>query len=126
MGGRGSSSGISESSNRGVASNDGRMKTAIVYHGSYADFSQFDAGKIGNKNQVNQYGTGFYFADTPEQARLYGDNVYQVKIQYSTDRRTAKRTGREQDFQYSKDTGIWVIPYSKTGNIRILKKRRMG
>ena len=124
MGGRGSSSGITrESPNRGKPSADGSMKTAIVYHGTNATFSEFDASAIGKKTQVNQYGEGWYFADTPAQARLYGDNVYTVEIKYSTDRRTAKKTGRTQDFQYSEERGIWTIPYSQTQNIKIKKKK---
>ena len=127
MGGRGSLGGITrESSNRGKPSTDGSMKTAIVYHGTNASFSEFDTSKIGSKAQVNQYGEGWYFADTPEQARLYGDNVYTVEIKYSTDRRTAKKTGRTQDFQYSEERGIWTIPYSKTKNIKIKKKKRVS
>lgn len=127
MGGRGGSSGLSkESPERGKPSTTGKLKTAIVYHGSYATFSEFDSAKIGNKNQINQYGEGFYFADTPQQARLYGDNVYEVEIKYSTDRRSAKKTGRTQDYQYSEKTGIWTIPYSKTKNIRIISRRNMS
>lgn len=125
MGGRGGSSGfVKESPNRGKPSADGKMKTAIVYHGTNADFDKFDASKIGDKYQVNQYGSGFYFADTARQAGLYGDNIYEVVIKYSTDRRMAKKTGREQDFQYNEKTGIWVIPYDKANNIKIRKKRK--
>ena len=109
-----------ESADRGKASADGSMKTAIVYHGSYSEFDEFDHNAIGGKNQVNQYGEGFYFADTPEQARLYGDHVYAVELSYSTDRRTAKRTGRTQDFQYSEDTGIWMVPYESQNNAKIV------
>ena len=109
-----------ESADRGKASDDGSMKTAIVYHGSNSKFDEFDHKAIGNKNQVNQYGEGFYFADTPEQARAYGDHVYAVKLSYSTDRRTAKKTGRTQDFQYSKDTGIWTVPYASQKNAKIV------
>lgn len=110
---------------RGMPSESGKMKKAIVYHGTNADFSEFDSTKIGGKNQVNQYGEGWYFADTPEQARLYGDIVYTVEVSYSTDRRTAKKTGRKQDFQYNKETGIWTIPYGSTENIKIKKKKRV-
>ena len=127
MGGRGGSSGLTrESPNRGKPSADGSMKTAIVYHGTNANFSEFDASAIGNKAQVNLYGGGWYFADTPAMARLYGDNVYTVEIKYSTDNRTAKKTGRTKDFQYSEERGIWVIPYSQTQNIKIKKKDRVN
>ena len=62
---------------------------------------------------------------SPERARLYGDYLYKVEITYSTDNRTAKKTGREKDFQYSTDTGYWVIPHGKADNIRILGREKV-
>lgn len=109
-----------ESADRGKASDDGSMKTAIVYHGSFADFDEFDHKAVGRIRDDNLYGEGFYFADTPEMARAYGDRVYAVKLSYSTDRRTAKKTGRTQDFHYLKDKGIWTVPYSAQKNATIL------
>ena len=108
----------------GASSPNGEMKTVTLYHGSNADFDKFDyeEGLKRSDGGVNQYGDGFYFTPDPQQARLYGDNVYKVQVQYSTNNRTAKRTGREKDFQYSPDTGYWVIPASKAGNIKILEK----
>lgn len=111
---------VKESPDRGKPSEDGSMKTAIVYHGSNAKFDKFDSSKIGDKHQVNQYGEGFYFADTPEQARLYGDTVYTVELKYSTDRRAAKKTGRTQDYQYRENSGIWTVPYDFAGNLTIM------
>lgn len=108
----------------GASSPNGEMKTVTLYHGSYADFDKFDyeAGLKKKDGGVNYYGEGFYFTPDPQRARLYGDNIYKVQVQYSTDRRTAKRTGRDKDFQYSPDTGYWVIPADKAGNIKILEK----
>lgn len=108
----------------GTSSPNGEMKTVTLYHGSNADFDKFDyeEGLKRSDGGVNQYGDGFYFTPDPQQARLYGDNVYKVQVQYSTNNRTAKRTGREKDFQYSPDTGYWIIPASKAGNIKILEK----
>lgn len=108
----------------GTSSPNGEMKTVTLYHGSNADFDKFDyeEGLKRSDGGVNQYGEGFYFTPNPQQARLYGDNVYKVQVQYSTNNRTAKRTGREKDFQYSPDTGYWIIPASKAGNIKILEK----
>ncbi len=71
------------------------------------------------------YGAGFYLSSSPERARLYGDYLYKVEITYSTDNRTAKKTGREKDFQYSTDTGYWVIPHGKADNIRILGREKV-
>lgn len=108
----------------GASSPNGEMKTVTLYHGSNADFDKFDyeEGLKRSDGGVNQYGEGFYFTPDPQQARLYGDNVYKVQVKYSTNNRTAKKTGREKDFQYSPNTGYWVIPASKAGNIKILEK----
>lgn len=108
----------------GTSSPNGEMKTVTLYHGSYADFDKFDykEGLKRSDGGVNQYGEGFYFTPDPQQARLYGDNVYKVQVKYSTNNRTAKKTGREKDFQYSPNTGYWVIPASKVGNIKIIEK----
>ena len=108
----------------GKSSPNGELKTAILYHGSYADFGRFDfeAGRAARKNgSVDQYGEGFYFTENPDWARNYGDNVYKVEVKYSTDNRTAKRTGREKDFTRT-SSGYWVIPSNKADNIRILSK----
>lgn len=108
----------------GKSSPNGELKTAILYHGSYADFDRFDfeAGRAARKNgTVDQYGEGFYFTENPDWARNYGDNVYKVEVKYSTDNRTAKRTGREKDFTRT-SSGYWVIPSNKADNIRILSK----
>ncbi|MBX9035043.1 hypothetical protein [Gordonibacter massiliensis (ex Traore et al. 2017)] len=98
------------------------MKKAVAYHGSFAEFDAFDASFSNERHQA--WGGGFYLASSPETAKLYGDNVYEVEISYSTDLRTAKRHGRETDFHYNPDTGYWVIPHAKAGNLRILRKTR--
>lgn len=108
----------------GKSSPNGELKTAILYHGSYADFDEFDfeLGRAARKSgKVDQYGEGFYFTENPEWARNYGDNVYKVEVKYSTDNRTAKRTGRERDFTRT-SSGYWVIPPNKVDNIKILSK----
>lgn len=112
-----------ESANRGISSPNGELKTAVVYHGSFTEFDQFDSSKINidRANAHNAYGEGIYFADTPEQARLYGDKIYMVELKYSTDRRTARKTGREKDFQYDPERGMWVIPYDKQEHLKILR-----
>ena len=129
MGGRGSSSGRGlnrrhiESANRGVPSTDGKMKTAIAYHASFADFDKFDKSKS-TKNGSDLYGSGNYFADSVDQTYPFGERVYQVELKYSTDFRTAKKTGRKKDYQYNPKTGYWVIPQESQNNIKILKKGR--
>ena len=108
----------------GRPSPNGELKTAILYHGSYADFDAFDfeKGRASRKDgSVDQYGEGFYFTEDPERARNYGDNVYKVEVKYSTDNRAAKKTGREKDFTRT-SSGYWIIPSSKANNIKILSK----
>lgn len=106
----------------GVASADGSMKTVRLYHGSFAEFDKFDfdAGKALKAGGADMYGEGFYFTPVKEQARMYGDYIYYVDVQYSTDFRMAKRTGRSKDFMYNPKNGYWVIPADKADNIKII------
>lgn len=108
----------------GKSTPDGTMQTVRLYHGSFAKFDQFDsdAGKALKGGGSDMYGGGFYFTADKNQARLYGDNIYYVDVQYSTDRRTAKRSNgtREKDFSYNPETGYWVIPKEKADNIHIV------
>lgn len=121
MGGRGSSSGMNLGP-VGTSSPNGEMKKVTLYHGSFADFSEFDRSK-NEKRSNDAYGEGYYFTADPERARNYGNIIYTVEVKYSTDRRTAKKTGREQDFQYNPKTGYWTIPLNKTKNLKIKGKR---
>ncbi len=122
MGGRGSSR--INLGPIGASSPNGEMKKVTLYHGSFADFNKFDRSK-NDKRSNDAYGEGYYFTSDPEIARNYGNIVYTVEVKYSTDRRTAKKTGREQDFQYNPKTGYWTIPLNKANNIRIKKKRKV-
>lgn len=128
MGGRGalSSSGSTQrsgASGYGVSSDDGRLKKAIAYHGTSSNFDSFDASYARDNHQV--WGEGFYLASDPETAALFGNQVYEVEVSYSTDRRTSKKTGRDWDFQYNPDNGYWVIPHNKARNLKILTKKRV-
>ena len=123
MGGRGGSSGIGLGP-VGTSSPNGEMKKVTLYHGSFADFDEFDRSKS-DKRSNDAYGEGYYFTSDPQIARNYGNIVYTVEVKYSTDRRTAKKTGRQQDFSYNPDTGFWVIPTNKAGNLKIKNKRRV-
>lgn len=129
MGGRGSISASGQTAvlmpgddGYGVSTPDGSMRKAIAWHGSSAEFDEFD-GKFANERHQN-YGEGFYLTANKDQARLYGKYTYEVEITYSTNNRAAKKTGREQDFQYSPDTGYWVIPHNKASNLRIISRKK--
>lgn len=129
MGGRGSGSSTfsatpTTAEGYGKSSLNGEMKTVRLYHASFSDFEEFDYSKK-QKRGSDLQGEGFYFTSDPKQARLFGNILYEVEVKYSTDRRTAKRTGREKDFQYDPKTGYWVIPANKSKNIKIIRKRRI-
>lgn len=111
----------------GLSSPDGKLKHITLYHASFSDFDEFDfeKGKVGKGGGADMYGEGFYFTDDPEKARMFGDILYTVDVAYSTNFYTAKKTGREQDFQYNPDTGYWVIPKNKVGNLKIKKKQKI-
>ena len=111
----------------GEPSPNGEMKHVTLYHGSFQDFKEFDyeKGKQAKSGGSDQYGQGFYFTADKEQARAFGNIIYTVDVSYSTDFRTAKKTGREKDFSYNKSTGYWVIPPNKAGNLKIKKKEKV-
>ena len=138
MGGRGSASaggkaGARNSANPisvdlgpvGASSPNGEMKHITLYHGSFADFEEFDYSKK-TKMGSDLQGAGFYFTADPKVARMFGDKIYTVDVAYSTDWKTAKRTGREKDFQYDPKSGYWVIPANKASNLKILNKEFIG
>ena len=112
----------------GLSSEDGKLKHITLYHGSFSDFDNFDyeAGKAGKSGGADAYGEGFYFTDDPNVARTYGDIIYTVEVAYSTNHFVAKKTGREEDFNYNPDTGYWIIPKNKVNNLKIKGKRRVG
>lgn len=113
-----------EDENRGESSLNGELKTAIVYHGTNFDFDKFSEDEaIKNKKLDDLMGSGFYFADTPEQAKLYGEKVYKVELKYSTDYKMSKKSGREKDFLYSKEKGVWRIPYKFDNHLKIIDKQ---
>lgn len=56
-----------------VVNEDGTPK--VVYHGTNAEFTVFDNSMIGSSTQVGVLGDGFYFAETKELAKMYGEQV---------------------------------------------------
>ena len=56
-----------------VVNADGTPK--VVYHGTNAEFTVFDNSMIGSSTQVGVLGDGFYFAETKELAKMYGEQV---------------------------------------------------
>lgn len=130
MGGRGSAFGTANNNTNnlgavGESSPNGEMKHITLYHGSFSDFDEFDYDKREKLGGADFMGAGFYFTDDPKQARAYGNIIYTVDVAYSTDFKTAKKTGREKDFMYNPKTGYWVIPPNKAKNLKIKKKTKV-
>lgn len=98
----------------------------ILYHGSASNFNQFDYSKRTNKGGSDFLGAGYYFTPDKNKARMFGDNIYTVEVSYSTDFRTAKKTGRTKDFVFNKDLQYMKIPVGFEKNLKILKKEYIG
>jgi hypothetical protein len=52
----------------------------IVFHGSPHTFDKFDINKIGTGEGAQAYGHGLYFAENPNVARSYANNLATVKV----------------------------------------------
>ncbi len=51
---------------------DENKEPRVLYHGTGADFTAFDYGRIGESTGVSILGDGFYFTDNKEMAARYG------------------------------------------------------
>jgi muramidase (phage lysozyme) len=57
---------------------DSNGEPMVVYHGTDASFTEFDINKKGSNTKAPDTKLGFFFAETNESAKLYGDNVLPV------------------------------------------------
>ncbi len=64
-----------------AAANDLRMGIK-AYHGSPHDFDKFDISKIGTGEGAQAYGHGLYFAENPEVANVYKNNLAAGSIEF--------------------------------------------
>ena len=55
-------------------------KYLTAYHGSNADFNNFDLAYVNTGNKEQAYGYGIYLSLSPEGATHYGNKLYTVKI----------------------------------------------
>lgn len=55
-------------------------KKYLVYHGTDSVFTEFDYSKQHSNTDAAWNGSGFYFSDTPAEAKLYGSNLMKVEI----------------------------------------------
>lgn len=49
------------------------MKKLELYHGTNNDFEEFGNDFLSTSDSIDQYGSGFYFYDTPSKTCLHGD-----------------------------------------------------
>lgn len=54
---------------------DNERKPLVVYHGTNAEFSEFDRTKIKSKTGINIMGDGFYFTNTLRRAERYAYGI---------------------------------------------------
>lgn len=53
----------------------------IVYHGTNADFDEFDSSEIGSNTQSSWNGYGFYFSDNINESKHYGNIILKCQIE---------------------------------------------
>lgn len=85
-----------------IVNPDGTPK--VMYHGTNAEWNAYDLSK--NTNQM--WGEGIYLAETPERARLYGDNVKALYVSAQHNNRDAKRLGVKRDHTVMKNGDVLV------------------
>src|ERR1035437_2558913 len=52
----------------------------VLYHGTNADFDDFDSDLITSNTEGAWNGAGFYFTDSKQEASWYGNNIIQAQI----------------------------------------------
>ena len=79
----------------------------VVWHGSPHKFDKFDSSKIGTGEGAQAYGHGLYFAESPEVAKKYAENLGAAhSTKFSID-------GRDVDLP------PWVVEQLKSGTSSI-------
>lgn len=61
-----------------VRDEEGRL--LVCYHGSSNKFTEFSHDFLGTASDSGMYGDGFYFTDNIEDAKEYGDIIYEVYL----------------------------------------------
>ena len=52
-----------------------------LYHGTKFYFEEFDSSKLCSDCSIDQYGSGFYFFDTPAPTMRYGDIIVECQVE---------------------------------------------
>lgn len=84
----------------------------VLYHGTDADFEAFDKSF---QNFRNAYGEGFYFAEDPQVASVYGDRIMPVFLnaRYGlAEKRQSRKAGvplSPLDYVHNTENGYWIV-----------------
>lgn len=60
-----------------------RKHTKTLYHGTDSFFEEFSTDFISGKCSIDQYGSGFYFFDTPLKTMRYGNTIVECAVEVS-------------------------------------------
>jgi hypothetical protein len=58
-----------------------RKHTKILFHGTNTLFDEFSTDYISGKCSIDQYGSGFYFFDTPAKTMRYGNIIMECAVE---------------------------------------------
>ena len=57
-----------------------KLKSQLFYHGDSIKFDEFTLDYINGNTATDQNGYGLYFTDNLDEAYIYGDYIYEVKL----------------------------------------------
>ena len=63
-----------------MALKDGKI-VKILYHGTNFHFDEFDESKLCSDCSIDQYGSGFYFFDSPAPTIRYGNIIVECSVE---------------------------------------------
>ena len=93
-----------------VRDNDGNL--LVMYHGTDSDFNIFKYNNLGKNGLA--YGKGFYFTDSIESGKAYGNILKQVYLDIKKPLQISQKTMTKNDFK----TLIEVINQKTNGTIK--------
>lgn len=125
---------------------DANGNPLVVYHGTSADFSEFDSGKIGSRHPFSK--EGFYATSSQEMASIYADSITNSATKFNPNSKFSKpvRNGANVMPLYvslqnplivttdslsaeetlDRDNGQLVIDARKAGHDGVIVKRERG
>jgi DNA topoisomerase I len=107
---------------------DAKGEPLVVYHGTDSDFSVFDYGRVGSKQDGKLFaGRGFYFSDSPSDASAYGGVTVPayLKIEKPLDLRNERVLAdafiNEVPEGQTKTLGELQVAYSRASNSLVIE-----